>query len=66
MINTFIDCIREPESLLREFPDSEMRLTGAGFYLPVLTADQWERHYGPSDQVPSPGPLPPTDIRACA
>jgi hypothetical protein len=65
MINTFIDCVRELESLSREFPESEMRLTGAGFYLAVLTAEQWERHYGPQDQVPSRGSLPPTNIQTC-
>ena len=52
MIRDFLRQARELDELKRQFPDAAIQLTGLGFYAPVLTAAQWERHYGAGGGLP--------------
>ena len=40
--------LQELADLRARFPDVPIALTGAGFYAPQFTAEQWETHYGAS------------------
>lgn len=55
-IRQFIQQARELEAVRRRYPGVEIRLTGIGVYMPVLTAEEWEQHHGakPEQRAGSP------------
>lgn len=54
-IRQFIQQARELEAVRRLYPGVEIRLTGIGVYMPVLTAEQWEQYHGaPAPMATSP------------
>lgn len=57
-IRTFMEQAEEVEALRARFPGAPIQLTGLGFYAPLLSPEQWTRHYGAQDQ-PHGGVLTP-------
>ena len=56
-IRQFIEQARELEAVRRRYPGVEIRLTGIGVYMPVLTAEQQEQYHGTATE----GAIAPDD-----